>query len=128
MSMPGKDRRSLRSQQNARSRRQESIRTLKTLSTGTSVGGEAAQRVGCVNHVVGISYTVIFDVEVEPTNYRKSAGIDKLKGLDLAEPGSCCLGHLGDDLDAETTAAAVLLHSDEVGDLGREAADGFTEA
>jgi hypothetical protein len=44
--------------------------------------------------------------------------------LDLAESGSCGLCHLSDNSGVETAAAAVILHSDEVGDLGRETVNG----
>jgi hypothetical protein len=61
---------------------------------------------------------------MEPTIYSKPAVIDKVESLDFAESGSCGLRHLGDNIGVEAAAAAVVLHSDEVGDLRRETVNG----
>jgi hypothetical protein len=99
-----------RSRQSDRSCRLESSHTLRTSTTGTSVGGEARYH---VRHRSGADHL--------PQKRWHRQG----QGLDLAESGSCSLSHLGDDLDAGTTAAAatVLFHRDQVGDLAREAID-----
>jgi hypothetical protein len=47
--------------------------------------------------------------------------------LDLAEYRSCSLCHLGDNFGVEALAAAVILHSDEVADLGRETVNGIRD-
>jgi hypothetical protein len=88
---------------------------------------KATDWVGRVDHVVGISHAVILDIEVEPTIKSKTAVINKVEGLDLAEPRSCGLGHLSNNFGVEATAAAVLLHSDEVGDLRRETVNGIRD-
>jgi hypothetical protein len=88
---------------------------------------KATDWVGRVDHVVGISHAVIFDIKVEPTIKSKTAVINKVEGLDLAESRSCGLGHLSDDFGVEAAAAAVLLHSDEVGDLRRETVNGIRD-
>jgi hypothetical protein len=53
--------------------------------------------------------------------------VARLPRLDLAESRSCGFCHLGDNFGVEALAAAVILHSDEIGDLGRETVNGIRD-